>query len=224
MPARRQAADPAAFRQTVDALSLPHVVVVDSHDGEFLGSRNEAALLVKLRAASSAKINGAGGQGVSARERVPLNVGAVDLYRRIERDVLVWADREELVRKPGESLESLLRRWALSYETAYSARRISAGGFRAKAAQLVEVANSIRDLLDPPYRFPLTSPCPMCGQEWVDTASVDDPSERVRVRALTVTERQPVEHSSVLCMACRVVWHGVSEARLLRQAIDHLTT
>lgn len=222
MKPRSQAADPAAFRVTVDALSLPHVVVVDSHDGEFLGSRNEAALLVKLRAASSAKINGAGGQGVSARERVPLNVGAVDLYRRIEHDVRNWCEREEL-NVVGLPLENQLRRWAVSYETAYTGRKVSAGGFRARTAQLVDMANQIRDLLDPPYRFPLTSPCPLCGQEWVDTVAVDDPSERVRMRALTVTERQPVEHSSVLCMACRVVWHGVSEARLLRQAIDEVS-
>lgn len=209
--------------RVVDVLTKPHTVIVDDRSGRFLGSREEAALLVKLRAAVASNIGGQGGQGAPGNQRVPLNVGASDLLNRITADVREWYGRETDYTDSNHgkpAVEVTLRQWFIRYVNRYRSKQITDEGMFGQVREIERWVLQIRDLLDPPFRFPLTAPCPVCGQAWVERFATDDPSELERIRALNAVERERIEDSYVVCNGCEKVWRGVYEARRLRIQID----
>jgi len=86
-------------------------------------------------------------------------------------------------------------------------------------------AQQIRDKLDPPAQIEITSPCPVCGVEWINIGlkradGSDDPDDVERVHVLAAVERENMDDSYAMCKSCNRVWRGVGQMRALRIAID----
>jgi hypothetical protein len=212
--------------RVVDVMTKPHTVIVDDRKGRFLGSREEQALLVKLRAAVAANIGGAGGQGAPGNHRVPLNVGASDLLNRITADIREWYGREtDYTAEHGRpAVEVTLRQWFIRYVNRYRGKQITDEGMWGQVRAIEAWEQQIRDMTDPPFRFPITQPCPLCGQQWVERFATDDPAELERVRVLNAVERGDIEKSFVSCAGCGKVWRGIRQARDLRIMMDDAET
>ena len=207
----------------VKTLTTEHDEIIDQK-GEFLGMRREQGLLLKLRVAVASNTGGGEGAGKPGRERAPINVGAADLQDRIVSDIREWYGREtEYAEGHGRpSPERTLQQWYIRYINRYRSGQISDEGFARQMSIVESWVTQIRDLLDPPFRFPLTSPCPICNQEWVTAYAADDPNEIERVRVLNAVERESIEDSYVICRnpECGRIWRGVYQARALRTLID----
>jgi hypothetical protein len=209
-----------ALRKAVDELTQEHTVTVDQK-GVYLGIRNEAALLLKLRVAVASNMGGGDGAGKAGRERVPLNVGARDLYDRICTEINDWYLK--LAPANGRPApERQLRQWFILFVSQYRSNQISDAHFDRQTTAVEGWITLVRDLLDPPFKWPLTAPCPVCGLEWVSVYSTDDPNEIERVRVLNAVERESIEESFVVCRnpECGRIWKGVMAARDLRILID----
>lgn len=202
----------AQLHTELNILCRAHVVIVEDDHGGFLGTRNEAPLYAKLRAATIGG-RGDGGKGISARESTPLNVSAVDLYQAITRRIRrAYAQESDKVRgyapTAAERVDVLTIKWASLVVMRYRRGELDDAGIYSALGFLRGITTSIRELLDPPYRFELTSPCPRCDAEFVTTPET-------RNRALVVTECKPLDDSFVTCRACNEQWHGIHEARRL---------
>jgi hypothetical protein len=213
-----------ALRDAVTILTTSHQVVVDDRDGTYLGTRKEAALLAKLRAASIPNSGSASGGGSMKSRRSALNVSAVDLMWSIETRASTWY-REELLKEgltapsssyPGR-VEAVLTTWHNLVIRRYKADQIADHGLAARVGAVRRMASEIERLLDPNYTFELDAKCPECGSLF---QSAQVAGEWVRQRALLVTECEPLEASYVTCRHCKHTWHGITEARALSFAID----
>jgi hypothetical protein len=206
----------------VDALTKPQVVAQwqGEEGARKIFKRTDEPLLVQLRTAIHNNIGGSGG-GKQARERTPLDVGAFALFERIDGRVRSWMS--ELGGKVGKDLqaEAILRSWFVMWS---SGQHEPAEVLRY--ASVVEGwAQQIRDKLDPPPQIEITSPCPVCGVEWVNIGlklpdGSDDPDDVERVRVLAAVERENMDDSYAMCKSCNRVWRGVGQMRSLRIAID----
>jgi hypothetical protein len=206
----------------VDALTRP--VVVAQWQGEVgartIFKRTDEPLLVQLRLAIHNNIGGSGG-GKQARERTPLDVGAFALFEDIDGRVRSWMS--ELGGRVGKGLavEAVLRAWFVWW----SAGQREPVLVERFTDMLEGWAQQIRDKLDPPSQIEITSPCPVCGVEWVNIGlkladGSDDPDDVERVRVLAAVERENMDDSYAMCKSCNRVWRGVGQMRSLRIAID----
>lgn len=231
------------LRDLVDRLTQEHTTPVYWH-GELVRYRPDPPLLDALRAACTANIgNAAGGSGTAAHERSTLNIAASEQFAAIQKRVKGWAQAADVPRHwqlmDGNPVDwtnptQLLRAWY--------ARILGDAQFdeRPYAVTLQGWIGHIEDLIiDPPRRWPLAAACPLCSARWVIDAegigwiALNANGDRIsypwaiaegdRVDALTVTERDPVQDSTILCRACNSVWEGTegdAGARQLRIAID----
>jgi hypothetical protein len=218
-----------AMLKIVDELSAPHTVIVDDLDGKFLGHRQENPLLLKLRNAVGSNIGGNGGDGKPARERVPIDVSAADLYTDITENIREWYGRETDYAEHGRPLpEVTLRQWYLRFVNRWRAGEITEDTMWSQIRILESWVRQVRDKLDPPNRIEITAPCPMCGTEWVNIApkidGAQDPKDAEMVRVLNAVEAARIDDAYALCRACGTVWKGVSRMRALRIAIDDAET
>lgn len=201
------------LRDRVDQLTLPHTVEVRDA-GRLLGTRTQPALLVQLRKAITASI-GPGNGTKALHERSVHNAGASELYGSIERRVRQWAIRAG-VTPNGHDATTVLRHW---YAAIHASRDLEPAAYSTTLAGWID---AITDLLDPPHRYPLNAPCPVCGQTWA-TSDQGDPDHEERSHALQVLERDPAHLSSVTCRSCGAVWHGIEGAEAL-SALLHTGT
>jgi len=200
----------------VDVLTAEHTVVVEEPGGgRVLGTRNEHALLLKLRAAKAGNVGKSGGAGAASREKSPLNVGAADLYDRLA-GVIAGLHKADSYALP----ETNLRQWMIGYLNQWRAGNLSHGSMRRRIGEVQSWVQQIRDLLDPPFRYPINRPCPNCGEQWAEVYRPDNPSEVERELVLNCVEREDPEDSYIMCSACSAVWAGVYEARMLSIALD----
>lgn len=208
------------LRKVVDTLTAVHEEVVNDKDGEFLGLRKENPLLLKLFAAVASNLGGAGGAGSDPRTRVPLNVGARDLADRITARVMEWyAEVDKQPDRDRPRLDVVLRRWYLAYVNQYNQGKLIDIQLWSKQTQLEAYITQIRDLLDPPFRYPIESFCPNCGKQRFERFTADDPNEKEIVWALNAVERENLKDSYVMCEACARVWFG-DDTRNLGMAVD----
>jgi hypothetical protein len=155
-----------------------------------------------------------------AKDRSPLNIAAVDQYDRIAGVIREWYGHEtdyadgRVFTHP----ETDLRQWFLRYSNRWRSQQVTDEYAWDRVKTVAGWVTAIRDLLDPPFRFPLTAPCPACGESWVEAFNTDDAAEVERVRVLNAVERERIDDSYVLCRACERVWRGPLEARTLRIA------
>jgi hypothetical protein len=75
--------DPIAELHRLRTILVDDHDVPVEHDGVLKGWRRERPLLTQLRAAAGSNIGATQGGGSAANTKVPINVGALDLYDRI---------------------------------------------------------------------------------------------------------------------------------------------
>ena len=202
----------------LDKLTKPQTVA--NWRGDDIVRRTDPPLLDWLRDAIANSMGGSGG-GKQARERTPMDVGAFTLYEDIDGRVRSWVN--DLGGKPGKNLTptQILRSWYVLWNVGNPSERMVA----AYAHILEGWVQAVNDILDPPKRIEITSPCPVCGREWINVGlklpdGSDDPNDLERVRVLIAVERESIHESFAMCRACDRVWTGTGEMRLLRIAID----
>lgn len=203
-------------------LSQPRRVVEWQGEGEKreIFKRVDPPLLDWLRDCIASNTGGTGG-GKQARERTPMDVGAFTLYEDIDGRVRSWMS--ELGARAGKNLPA--SKILASWYTLWIGTNPSDRMIQAYADIMEGWANSIRDVLDPPKRIEITSPCPFCGQEWINVGlkladGSDDPNDTERVRVLVAVERENMDDSYATCRACDRVWKGTGMMRHLRIAMD----
>lgn len=193
------------------ALTEAHAVAIVSPDGVPLGERLAAPLLQTL----AANVNGGlvrGGAASQASTRTPLNVGAADLLAAIRGRVL--EDYRRMVgggARPDTAVA--LKAIRLPVLNRWRAQRVSGGELRRRTGVLLGWGQAVTDLLDPPFRIDLLSPCPRCGETW----ALDDDGDQVA--ALCTTYRD-VRDALNQCRACGATWFGIDGARRLSIAIE----
>lgn len=208
------------LRKVVDTLTAVHEVIVEDREGTFLGTRRENPLLLKLFAAVASNLGGAGGAGSDPNTRVPINVGARDLLDRITARVMEWyADVDKQPDRDRPRLDVILQRWRVGYLNQYRDGKFLELAVWSKTQQLDAWVTQIRDLLDPPRRYPIDSLCPNCGRDFIRRPLLDDPREEEIVRVLNAVEREKFEDSYILCESCARVWQG-NDTRRASMAID----
>ena len=140
----------------VDALTLPSVVKVRQSDGdrEWTTECRQDALLIQLRDAVAGGIGSHAGSS-AARERMPIDAGALELLSQIERVVSVWYWSVPNVRLKVD-LSTRLRVWYVHHANQVRGGKLSAAE-DAKTTRLVEGwVSKIRGTFDPPIRLELT--------------------------------------------------------------------
>ena len=180
---------------------------------EGIVKREDASLLEQLRQAITSDLGGGAGSARPARERTSLDVAAFSLYEDIDGRVRAWLLDVGVRPSSKAELGSILTRWYILWKQ----KHVEDSAIRAHQLILERWASSIRDLLDPPVKQEITSPCPSCGAMW---ATVGKGEETESVRALWAVWRENAEESYGLCRSCDKVWRGVGNMRLLRIAMD----
>jgi len=190
---------------------LTQPIRVDVWQGMTKHVRTDPPLLDQLKAAVSGDLGGGSGASKPARERTPLDITAFTMLEQIDGQVRSW------MKEAGEpwagELRPLLRTWYVVF-TRYDRGEDTS---RRHFLILARWVAGIRDLIDPPTRYEVTSPCPNCGQVWVTRGNGQDAES---VRALWVSWRSLPEDSDATCQGCGKTWRGVSQIRSLRIAID----
>jgi hypothetical protein len=87
------------------------------------------------------------------------------------------------------------RRLVDAVRVRFSAGQVKSQGYAASASLAALAAE--KTPLTPPFRLPLSGPCPRCGARW---AYHEVSGERVRARALRVSEE------GCSCGACHSFW------------------
>lgn len=201
--------------------------------------RPDPPLLTALADARTANIGQ--GAGTSARhERVTLNLQASELHTTIHTRVRAWAKAADVPRHwalTGGTLINwtdtgqLLRAW---HTRAISDPHLDLEPFHHTINRWVHTINDL--IINPPRRWTLTAPCPLCNARWVTDAEgigtigidlnekrLDHPwaiAEGEQIDALAVIEREPATLTMTICRHCEAVWPGIDGARALRIAID----
>lgn len=179
--------------ELVQVLTEPHLRVDYSEDGGLIHG-TEDGLLLQLEQAISATTSSQSGGGGASKHTVPVDLGAVDLYRSIVKEVgsylsPKWKLRPLIVQVqhhahqvPDEETERMLERWT----------------------------DSIREHLEPEPRRPLPGvACPACLAAFLPRI-LD--GERVLIPVITVWTKTLVAE----CQACEERWEG--QTGLLRLA------
>lgn len=192
--------EPPDLGHLIEQLTAEHPVEV--RDADRVNTIRQAPpLLADLADARTSSV-GYGRGGKAVHERLSLNVDASELLSAIEHRVRRWAARAG-IRPTGHRwppVDVLLRQW---WDTVADDPHLHADRYAAKLAGWAE---AITDLIDPPFRYTLDGPCPLCGVAYVNTA--EDAG-----RALQVIERDPPDRSVVTCRSCEHVWRGIAGAR-----------
>lgn len=170
----------------------------------------QPALIDWLQKAVSSSVGKGKGGGKAARERTPLDISAFSLLEEIDGRVRSWMLDYGDTR--GE-LKRLLRAWYVKFNAVPREEADERRHFGIVAGWRQRIA----DLMDSPTPVEITSPCPACGQVWVTRGFGGDAES---IRALWAIWREKPEDSQASCQGCGKTWHGVSQMRSLRIAID----
>lgn len=178
---------------------------------ETIVRREQKPLLDQLRDRVGNSVGYGRGGGSLPNERVPIDATAFTLLEDIDGRVRSWV--LDMTGSPAGPLVPLLRHWYVLFtqkqreeSEILDYQRILDGWW-----------SQVRDVIDPPVKQEITSPCPNCGQAWVDRGTGEERSMR---RALWALWRDPKEDSEAHCEGCGKRWPGVAAMRSLRIAID----
>ena len=208
--------------EAVDALTKPQLVAQwqGEKGAQTIFKRTDEPLLARLRDAIRNNIGGNGG-GKQARERTPIDPGAFQLHEDIDGRIQSWmVDIGGKVGKdllPEDVLRSWFPMWSAVVREPYEMTRYT---------RIIEGwVSQINDKLDPPNQIEITSGCPVCGAEWINTGTKlangsDDPNDVERVRVLIAVEHENMDDSYAMCRACRRMWPGLGQMRTLRILLD----
>lgn len=226
------------LRSLIDQLTRERQTPVSQVNG-ITCLRPDPPLLTALADARTANIGQ--GAGTTARhERVTLNLQASELHTAIHTRIRGWARAADVPRHwtltGGHPIDwtdptGLLRAW---HTRTLSDTRLN---LAPHVQTLDQWVHQISDLIiNPPRRWTLNAPCPLCNARWVIDAEglgpigIDPTGRRLtypwaiaegqQVDALTVIERDTITDTTTLCLNCDAVWNGTDGARALRIAID----
>jgi|GEM_PF-5230777 len=171
---------------------------------------DQPALLDWLTTAVHSSVGRGSGGSKAARERTPLDISAFTLLEEIDGRVRSWM--LDFGETRGE-LKHLLRSWYVKWVASPREESDERRHFGIVSGWRQRIA----DLMDSPTPVEITSPCPECGQLWVTRGQG---VEADSIRALWAIWRTKPEDSQASCQGCGKTWHGVSQMRSLRIAID----
>jgi hypothetical protein len=197
----------------VDELTKPVV----SHfpqvgdDGKWLRAHTATfpPLLTQLEAAIISSTSGRAGGGDPATRAV-LNSGALFDFMRITSQIRDWCHIEKVATSKDAGAD--LRRW-------YVAFVVHEKPHEFHIRELHRWAGTIRTLLEPPRRVPVTAACVVCDAlQWVDADGDTHPYPVV----IEYHDGEPdiLATATAICRACEKVWRGSRELRALRFEID----
>ena len=221
----------------VDALTLPSVVKVKQSDGdrEWVTPCRQDPLLIQLRDAVAGGIGSHAGAS-AARERMPIDAGALELWGHIEGVVSSWywaipdarMSRREVKMRSGVDVSTRLRVWYVHHANQVRAGKVSQFTDLEVTRKVEGWVSKIRGTFDPPIRLELTElvdgqsvpvKCPECGERFAF-----DPMSGDRVTAVVVEYRElgeeTLDRAVGSCRSCSALWRGRSSLRALRWLLD----
>lgn len=184
-------------------------------------------LLVMLRDAVVGGIGSHAGGSSSARERIPFDAGALELFDTIAARINAWyivlpGAREE------RYIEDRLRDWYVDYANRLRAGKVMASDEKSTLREVEGWVRSIEAMFDPPTTFEVTTvvddkntpvPCPVCAEKYAI-----DPGTRDRITALVIEFRnegvETLDHAVAMCRFCGETWRGRNGVRELRWLIE----
>ena len=183
-------------------------------------------LLTQLR---DAVVGGIGSHEGSkaARERIPFDAGALELFDSITRQVNAW-----YLGLPGEK-EHLyvgvrLTRWYVHFENERRAGKVTLSREADTLRMLEGWVRSIESMFDPPTVFELTNivggrnvpiACPVCGSPRAFDRKTGDVMTALVIEYRNLGELT-LDKATGMCRACETVWRGRTGVRELRWLID----
>ena len=186
-----------SLRLDVDELTRTHLQTHEtaySIDGQALIEKTSGqvpGLIAQLRESTTEGIGGNGGSS-GFHPKIPIAVGAYTLYESIQKTA--GNEYERLTgTKKHNTIEDNIQGWA-AHAT------INPTEQEHCLNTLDRWIDDIQELLNPPRRWELSHPCPICKEKYVIRV-VDD--EKTRAAALIVTAK---DGGVASCRACGVEW------------------
>jgi len=201
-----------ALLDAVDALTLPTTVRVDQGLGHPTVIKH-APLLDQLEAGVAGGIGSHAGAS-PARERMPIDAGALQLVDDISSTVMGWKLRLSKGARFG-SLSFRLRDWYVAYIGTVRSEHSD----REYERVLSGWQGQVSGMFDPPTRLEITAPCPLCAARFTVDALTGNSGAAVVVEYREVGAAT-LDEASGLCRACGAVWKGRSALRELRWLIE----
>lgn len=198
----------------VDALTKPrieHLPQIDD-DGKWLKAHTveHPPLLVQLKEAVNPSTNTAAGSSSLASTRNLVDSDALFEYSTMTAAIGDWCHiiQSERTRDPVVDL----RRWYIAFN-----RTDSDPSFYL--AELNRWAKLIRNILEPPKRMEVTTPCPVC-----DKRTWTDPEGNELLFPVVVEYKVPQDGEAIkptaLCRACDAVWKGFDAVKELAEELN----
>ena len=200
----------------IDALTKPEIahVAQKADDGTWLKAHTvtQESLLTRLEAAIHSSMGDKSAGGSNPATRAVLDSDALFRSLKIRGMVTDWC-RIANVEPDRNDTSVSLRRWYVAW-TVTSERDDSWHTGKLRAWE-----GTIRGLLDPPRRIPLTAACTICGKaEYVNEDGDMVPYPLV----VEYQDHDPdiLGSARAICRACEFVWRGSGALRALRYDID----
>jgi hypothetical protein len=219
----------------VDKLTLNHITKVEQERNGIhcISTVDHEPLLRMLRDSVAGGTSPHAG-ATQGRERIPLNVGAAELFDSIAKKINSWYaelpdHREE------RHIWDRLRDWYIDWENRRRAGKVP-DVEEHDTLRLVEGwARSIEAMFDPPTTMEITEEyktaegkkshrpvrCPSCGERYAR-----DPKTGDQTAAIVVEYRnlgvETLDKATGVCRFCGDVWHGRYGIRELRWLIDSM--
>lgn len=167
--------EPDDLLAAVHALTRPHVdhFTQKTDDGELvkIHSIEQACLLEQLYAAVNPSTNKSAGSASAPWTRNLIDGDALFEYAKMAAAVKDWCRIVGIT--PTRNTTKDLDAWYVAFNAIPTDDDAPAGWYRT---ELRRWASLIRNILEPPKRFEITTPCPVCGADtWTNPDGEDIP-------------------------------------------------
>jgi len=198
----------------VQTLTQPERVPmwVEADGKRVMFTRVDPPLLDRVKARIGSELGNDNGGSSPASQRSLIDMNAFTLWHEVNGTVRSWC-ADAGVKAP-KSLTEALSKWHVWF---IGAPREDAVERQFTAALLGFVARAV-DVVDPPQRIEITSPCPSCESRWVEFGRGREVERR---SALTAWFRGR-EDCAAECGACSRRWVGELGLRSLNVWIDEV--
>jgi hypothetical protein len=188
-----------------------------SHSVTCIGEVQHEPLLLQLRDAIAGGIGKHAGSS-AARERIPFDAGALELFDQIAGQINAWYRPLPNAREE-RHIHDRLNDWYLHFENQRRAGKIELETDRITTHLVEQWARQIEGMFDPPQTIEITAACPTCGARYAHDPKTGDQKTAVVIEYRELGE-VTLDHATGLCRFCETVWRGRHGVRELRYAID----